>query len=191
MDIMRKAAIIVENRNLPYLDKVIQNHMDHLQGFDLIHYSDMIINSGHDYNNLIASPKFWEIDYDKIVIFQHDSGILRNGIDEFLDWDYVGSPWKVTANWARIDRAGGNGGLSVRDVKAHQDLLKIKKYDAKYGNEDVFFTHNLQNVAPYSVCVKFGVETEYQLGTYGWHAIDKHMSLTDTFKIKMQYIEQA
>tara|TARA_R110000782_G_scaffold30274_1_gene75268 strand:+ start:399 stop:956 length:558 start_codon:yes stop_codon:yes gene_type:complete len=184
---MRKAAIIVENRNLPYLDRVIQNHMDHLPGFDLIHYSDMVVNSGHDYNNILTLPKFWDIDYDKVVIFQHDSGILRNGIEEFLDYDYVGSPWRASANWARYDRAGGNGGFSVRDVKAHRDLLRIKLYDPHVENEDVWFTRNLPNVAPYSVCVKFACETEYQLGTLGYHAIEKHMSTTEVNNILYQY----
>ena len=187
---MRKAAIIVENRNLNGLDKTIQGHMDRLSDWDLIHYSDMIVNNGHDYNNILASPQFWEVDYDKVLIFQHDSMLLKNGADDFLDWDYVGSPWKASANWARHDRAGGNGGLSIRDVQAHRDLLKIKKYNPKYGNEDVFFTHHLPNVAPFDVCVRFACETEFKLGTIGYHQIENYLSLSQQIQIKMQY-EQA
>ena len=185
---MRKAAIIVENRPLKNLFEIIEAHMRHLKGWDCILYDDEEINSPEDYNRLLTNPKFWDIDYDKILIFQHDSGILKKGADEFLDWDYVGSPWKTTASWARHDRAGGNGGLSIRDVKAHQKLLSEKQYNPKYGNEDVFFTHYLPNVAPYQVCQRFACETEYQLGTIGYHAIDKHLSVSECLNIKMQYI---
>ena len=184
---MKKAAIIVENRNIHNLDKIIQSHMDKLPGWDLIHYDNMIINNGMDYNRIIADPQFWEIDYDKVLIFQHDSGLLKKGADEFLDWDYVGAPWKASASWARHDRAGGNGGLSIRDVKAHRELLKVKQYDPGM-NEDVWFVHNLKNVAPFDVCQKFACETEYFLGTVGYHAIDKYLSLSQCIDIKTQYI---
>jgi len=184
---MRKAAIIVENRNLHKLDKTIQSHMDKLPGWELIHISNKPINHFHDYNRLLTQREFWEIPYDKVLIFQHDSGILKEGADDFLDWDYVGSPWRTDASWARSDRAGGNGGISVRDVKAHHDLCCRLRYNPSNGNEDVWFTHNLPNVAPYEVCVKFACETEYKLGTIAYHAIEKHLSLTECINIKTQY----
>ena len=66
-------------------------------------------------------------------------------------------------------------GLSIRDVKAHKMLLSKRHWNSKEGNEDVFFSHHLKNVAPYEVCSKFSVETEFKLGTVGYHAIDKYL----------------
>ena len=104
-----------------------------------------------------------------------------------LQYDYVGAPWRVDAPWARPDRAGGNGGISIRDVKAHAELCNKKRYNASEGNEGVWFTHNLTNVAPYEVCKAFGVETEFTLDTCTYHAIDKHLTPDQCNLIKNQY----
>ena len=69
---MRKAAIIVENRPLKNLFEIIEAHMRHLKGWDCILYDDEKINSPEDYNRLLTNPKFWDIEYDKVLIFQHD-----------------------------------------------------------------------------------------------------------------------
>jgi len=180
-------AVIVDNRPVP--KSVIDNHMDHLPGWDLMDISDVEIKNGADYNDIMTNSYFWITlkKYEKVLIFQHDSGILREGIDEFLDYDFVGSPWLESAPWARKDRAGGNGGISIRDVGATLELLNREKYNARYGNEDVWYVHNLGNVAPYEVCVKFGVETEYQLGTFCWHQIDNYLTKEQCNEIRNQY----
>ena len=174
-------AVIVENRTKLATD-AIARHMPYLQGWDCKWVNNPSITSGEDYNRLLTTPSFWEqfIHHDKVLIFQHDSGILRKGIEYFLEWDYVGAPWKVNAPWARPDRAGGNGGFSLRCPKKSLDLCSKFPYSGRYGNEDVYFTHHLEKVggkvAPYKVCKKFSVETEYQTGTFGYHAIDKHLT---------------
>jgi hypothetical protein len=197
-------AVIVDTR--PISREVIDRHLDYLPGWELVGFIQpnslevfreynakafiaSRINNGADYNRLLTTPSFWEklLKYDKVLIFQADSGLLRKGIDEFLDYDYVGAPWKANAPWARADRAGGNGGLSIRSPKNSLNLLLKKPYNPSYGNEDVYFTHNLSNVAPYETCRKFSVETEFQLDTLGWHAIDKHLTSTEVSKILQQY----
>ena len=130
----------------------------------------------NDYNRQLTSPKFWEklIKYDRVLIFQQDSGILKKGIEDFLNWSYVGAPWFNGAPWARKDRAGGNGGLSLRDPK---EMLRVcHGWNPSKGNEDVFFTHKCKNVAPYEICKKFSVETVFELGSFGYHAMSKHLS---------------
>jgi hypothetical protein len=182
-------AIIIDNRPSKELDLIIDKHMSFLDGWDLKHYKDFIVNTADDYNKILTDYQFWVMHqkYDKVLIFQHDSMILRPFDKEMYKYSYVGAPWKADAPWARPDRAGGNGGISIRDVNDHIKLLSVKHYSSREGNEDVFFTHNLPDVAPYEICGKFGVETEFKLGTCTYHAIDKHLTPEQCNQIKTQY----
>jgi hypothetical protein len=185
---MRKAALIVDNRVTPNTSEIINLHMAFLPGWNLLWFSEHKINDGNDYNKILTDYKFWsELDYDKVLIFQHDSMLLKEIPESMLKYDYVGAPWKKSAPWARKDRAGGNGGLSIRDVNAHRMLLSHTHWNSRYGNEDVFFSNKLHNVAPFDVCSKFSVETEFKLGTVGYHAIDKHLTKDECNQIKTQY----
>ena len=162
--------------------------MYYLPGWSMMHIKDVEIRNVHDYNRMLTDRQFWAgLEYDKVLIFQHDSMILRDGIDEFLDWDFVGSPWRTDTSWARPDRHGGNGGISVRDVDAHATLLRHTHYHPCMGNEDVFFVHHLPNVAPYEVCSRFGVETEFRLGTLCYHQIDERLTVEQCHQVRNQY----
>lgn len=178
---LSKGAIIIENRNLPGLKDTIRNHMKFIPDWGFIHYK-ADIKTIEDYNKLLTSISFWEqIPFDKVLIFQHDSMILRPGLDEFLEWDYVGAPWKFQMH-------GGNGGLSLRSKKAMIDTLKVHTWDKSKGYEDVFFSNSLiGNLAPRCVCKKFSCETIYQERTLGYHAIDKYLTKEEVIKIKSQY----
>jgi hypothetical protein len=191
---MKNCAVIVDNiLSKDELDKVVDRHMKFLPDWDVIPLRIEKIKTGHDYNNILTSEGFWKPlqDFEKILIFQHDSGILREGIEEFLEWDYVGAPWKANAGWARKDRAGGNGGFSLRCPEKALNLIRHRKYDASHGNEDVWYVHYLEevggNVAPYEVCRKFSVETEFCLNTFGYHAIESHHSDRQVQEILNQY----
>jgi hypothetical protein len=188
---MKRCAVIVENRPLKDMDLIIQRHMDFLPGWDLEHVSEVQIQNAFDYNKLLASKDFWSYfekkGYFEILIFQHDSEILREGIDEFFGYSYVGSPWKAEFPWNRPDRAGGNGGISLRNVRDHLTLTTKHNWKPELGNEDVWFTHNLPNVAPYEVCRKFGVETEFALGAMCTHAIYNYLSRKQCKQIRTQY----
>lgn len=195
------AAVIVDSR--PIDSTIVKNHMKHLSDdwalhiwtagnnyIDYPHYRHVYKSGGAmNYNYFVTSREFLRplLKYKRVLIFQQDSMILRSGIEEFLEYDYVGAPWKATAPWARKDRAGGNGGLSVRNPAACMDLALFKPYSPAYGNEDVYYTHSLENVAPYEICKRFSVETEYQLGTFGYHAIQKHLSNGEVRAIVTQY----
>ena len=179
---MRNIAIIVENRNPYNLNGIIESHLKHLGGWEYRKIVDQSIRTAADYNRLLTDVSFWEqwVKYDRVLIFQHDSMLLRPGIDDFLEFDYIGAPWKANATWARADRAGGNGGLSLRCPKKSLSLCREFPYKPAFGNEDVYFTHHLGKVgglvAPYEICKRFACETEFQLGTLGYHAIEKHLT---------------
>jgi len=192
---MKKAAVIIENRNIKGLDKIIERHMYYLPDFKLVHFKNQDIKSRYDYNTLLTDCDLWEYlnPFDKVLIFQHDSEIFKPLDNEFLKYDYVGAPWFKGAEWETENRRGGNGGLSIRDVKAHYELTKSNEISPlalfKYPNEDIFFSHLLKNVAPYEVCKKFSVETEFNLGTFGAHAIDRHLTAKQCTKIRNYEME--
>lgn len=186
-------AVIVETRAMPNLINCIKDHMRFLNGWGLtIFCSDMnftllkknfpdaeIINlkchlSEDLYNLLLTNISFWnKIKYEKILIFQTDSGILENRIDEFLQYDYVGAPWRFQVH-------GGNGGLSIRSKDKMISVCEKYPYNyALHGNEDVYFSNHLElvggNLAPREVCANFSVESIFKLNTFGFHAIKKHL----------------
>lgn len=117
----------------------------------VLHLLENPINSPKDYNNLLLSADFWESlsKYNRALIFQSDSFMLRSGIDRFIKYDYIGAPWKW---WKKVfkdtKRMGGNGGFSLRNITKMKEVI-IKHKGSKppaipdYHNEDVFFSYHL------------------------------------------------
>lgn len=140
------AAVIVETREVEGFGNVVRNHLrflpadwelevycadsnkafveQELRGLIYNLHSGIVIKTVMDYNRLFLSEGFWKglLQYKRVLIFQSDSEILRHGIEEFLQYDYVGAPWKINFR-------GGNGGLSIRNPAAMLEALdKHKKY---------------------------------------------------------------
>lgn len=192
---MRKAIVFIETRNFPDLRKIFEDHLEFvdLEPFvicskenyhQFFGYKQLIVNnpgSHRAYNQMITSPDFWkQIPYDKILICERESGILRKGIEEFFEWDYVGAPW-------RFQTHGGNGGFSWRSVSAMIDISS--RYRIGSENEDVFFCNHMNGwkLATRDVCSRFSMETIYQEGTFGLHAIERYFPLQICEKIYNQY----
>jgi hypothetical protein len=150
-------------------------------GFDCEQHTVHVTTLRH-YNSLITDPLFWNqlVRFERVLVFQNDSMILRDGIDEFLEYNYVGAPWK-------FQHKGGNGGFSLRNPKAMLKLCKEKPYSERFGYEDVYFSNHIENVAPRNVCEKFSVETIFKLGTFAYHAIDNWLTKSECEQIRHQY----
>lgn len=202
----RRDINIVEclNRHLPFLNseewvvriyttEAIQSYLENAVAIanlfkHKIIFSNIIsINTINDYNYLLTSESFWQtIPEDKCLIIQHDSALLRRGIEEFLEWDYVGAPWK-------FQHHGGNGGLSLRSTRVMEGICSVEKYNRRFdGNEDVFFCNILTlsedyKLAPRKVCKKFSVECIFELGTLGYHAINKYLTQLEINQVINQY----
>ena len=180
------AAICIENRF--DVAEIVAQHKKYLPDyFDMVHIKDESIKTEQDYNHLLTSKVFWEsLPYDKVLIFQHDSKLLRKGIEEFYDYDYVGAPWT-------FQKHGGNGGLSFRDVIAMKKCLELSVWNNRLSNEDVFFSNimfrnpTLFNLAPREVCSKFSCEVIFQIGTLGVHAIERYLTHEQCDQILNQY----
>ncbi len=177
----RLSVVLVESRYC--IGEVLKNHHNFLPiGYKL--YLNNTVNSISDYNRLLTSFEFWEnIKEENVLIIQHDSALLRTGIEEFYKWDYVGAPWE-------FQQHGGNGGLSFRKKSA---MLKCLHEVAPIPelNEDIYFSNALKflgmNLAPREICSQFSCETIFKLGTLGTHAIEKYLTTDQIKQIKSQY----
>lgn len=143
------------------------------------------VNSLQNYNAILTGQAFWRqfLDYGRVLICQMDSGLLRTGIEEFLEWDHVGAPWK-------FQQHGGNGGLSLRNPQVMHKLCTENHWNPGMAYEDVWFSNLMYgsyDLAPRVVCEKFSVETIYQLGTLGYHNIGGYLTHREVDKIMKQY----
>jgi hypothetical protein len=201
---MSLAAVIVETRPLPNLKELIENHLKFLPADTKLYvfgsdYVNLLLSQADfkmkfiyvadrmsidEYNKLLTNVDFWEkIEEENILIFQHDSEILRNWDSSFEDFEYLGAPWKFQEH-------GGNGGLSFRKKSAMLKVLYNKRWLPHFGNEDVFFSNNLyltKSIYNKNKCKEFSCESIFQLGTFGIHAISKYLSDSECKQIREQY----
>ena len=48
----------------------------------------------NEYSNLLCTTDFWELFIgEKILIYQEDSCIFKQNIEEFIQWDFIGAPF--------------------------------------------------------------------------------------------------
>lgn len=201
-----KFCVIVEPRIHPNLILVIKNFMYLLQnkkwGLIIFHSSKNInyLNTNlhgikniifnnitednlnvEQYNKLLYSTKFWNIlqlyNCKHALIFQTDTLLLNDNIDDFIKYDYIGAPWSKKLEWKKdifenIDI--GNGGLSLRNVDTMIKILEIypNNYMMRF-NEDGYFSYfcvkEKYNIPSIEVAMKFSIETIYYENPCGIH----------------------
>ena len=110
-----------EGKNFSYLEL----------GDILLQFPPQHFQSVKTYSNLLLLPQFYEpfLSFDYILIYQLDAFVFYDALEEFcrLGYDYIGAPWPYYA-WQgsrnpKTPRVG-NGGFSLRKVKACYELLK-------------------------------------------------------------------
>lgn len=133
------------------------------------------------YSDLLCSPSFWKtlLDYhcEHTFIFQMDTVLLKDNVDTFLQYDYIGAPWCVKfMGCLEI----GNGGLSLRNTKAmywitinKPRILETINGLYRLNNEDIYFSYWLlqmnANIPSIPIAKQFSVETIYHEDTCGMH----------------------
>lgn len=111
----------------------------------------------NDYNNLLTSVWFYnQIRSERFLIFQTDSCLLQEGVDQFLNFDYIGAPWPHRRNQV------GNGGFSLRSKAFCLRICNSVKRPT-HMNEDVYFSTNgalseKANIADYATACRFSCE---------------------------------
>lgn len=188
---MNFVAVIIDDRPSSHLDNIILEHKKFLpEDWDIIHIKDKSINSLKDYNKILVSKEFWESMPEKVLIFQHDSMLLRKGIEDFLDYDYIGAPI--------LDTGCFNGGLSLRSRDMMLKVIEKIPYVMEPNpyrilHEDMYFSAGIRELGGKLPDVEtaslFSVETIFCLGSIGYHAIDKHLSPEQCNLIRTQYNE--
>jgi hypothetical protein len=178
-------AIIVEPRILIELEPIIKNVMYHLNecnsnikwGLQIFHgttnktlvkkftkdWGEVIYEdlgkpdlTKKEYNDMLKSPQFWhKTKGKKVLIFQSDSIMLRSGIDEFLEFDYIGAPWIKPKENSNV----GNGGFSLRNKELMIEITS-KFENEEILMEDIYFAKYLdkQKIANIKTAKKFCVE---------------------------------
>ena len=119
-----------------------------------------------DYNLFLSSLSFWNLlKGNKILIYQEDSFIFKNNVEDFIDYDYIGAPWPKNTN--DTPNCVGNGGISLRTKQIMIDIInkvsiknteihdttKIYMKNNNLNNcpEDVYFSLNMQK---FKICIK-------------------------------------
>lgn len=169
---MKFGAAIIDSRQVS--NEVFERHLKFLpESTRAFHGALYFHESIAGYNKTLTDIRFWEsLPFDKVLIFQQDSGLLREGIEEFYEYDFVGAPLY------HIPFPCMNGGLSIRDRQAMISCIKDTPYNPNiHGNEDIYFCKQLQKIGgklPTKEKARlFSVETIYGLGSLGYHAIEK------------------
>ena len=207
-------SVLIEFRNLPHIEFIIRNNILKLGtdwchtvvcgnlNFDMIHsicssispninvvkidIDNMIPN---DYNKFLTTIEFWKSLYgEKILIYQEDSLIFKNNINDFIHFDYIGAPFPKFQN--DTPNLVGNGGLSLRSKESMIEVLNtISIQDTMFNSstidymsvnklqippEDVYFSKNMQDykigeVADYESASYFSSESIFNPDSFGGH----------------------
>ncbi len=132
-------------------------------------------------NELLTTPAFWKrIRGEKILFFQIDSVMCSNSrhkVTDFLQYDYIGAPWRLSNFVSDKNYHVGSGGFSLRTRSKILALLAFISYD-KSIPEGVWYAKNMHRVngsiPSMEIAKTFAVESMYYdrpLGvhSYRWH----------------------
>jgi hypothetical protein len=178
-------TVICGNRNHEYMQNMCKSISNNIK---IIHtpYDNLLPS---DYSKFLATTNFWNLLIGrKVLIYQEDSLIFKNNIDEFLYFDYIGAPWPIDSN---NNKSGvGNGGLSLRSKHIMIQIIEkkniehtifnsstleyMKKTNSLIPPEDVYFTKNMEDLqigilADRNHGTKFSVESINNSHSFGGH----------------------
>lgn len=191
-------ALLYSSQDLKFADIKLLSHVEpsflpkkikfiRIPPLNFSQYSDFIIKNLSDY-----------IDSKFALIVQADGFVINPTLwrEEFLSYDYIGAPWKLSKhyNYIRV----GNGGFSLRSKK----FLEISKKECPtYGfyedhivcitHRNIFLKHGIK-YAPLEVAMKFSLEhpieeCEYDLTkTFGFHGNIQYCEMLKNWKWKCE-----
>lgn len=154
-----------------------------------------------DYSRWCLHQLGEHFDTEHVLIFQWDGYPLNPHLwtDEFLQYDYIGSPWtpKQHRRFRGLNPAKlvGNGGFSLRSRKLYQELFN---HPTSNENEDLYICCDLRaaleangvKFAPLDVAKRFAVEAQLSpehtiTNTFGFHG--GHKSWVEAIPSYPQY----
>ena len=147
------------------------------------------IDTLQDYNKLMVKSDFWNsFNGNKLLLYNELSMVLGNNIDDFMDYDFIGAPWKQEVNLKCV----GNGSFSIRNKKIMLEIIeKYKPRETEYSSvtdimnhilllddynppEDVYFTtnmikYNIGKIPDKDIAKTFSVESVFYEYPFGFH----------------------
>lgn len=185
--------IINSNNLLKSRINTININIDNL---DLIEYSKLFATKSVIYDYITA---------EIFLVFQTDSMIFKKNkelIYDFLNYDYVGSPWLIT-NYLPTKNASyiGNGGFSLRRKSKMLEIIENVKWNRTnvfseiyYDNiyEDLYFSTNYDSIIinkpEYKKTMTFCVDEVFNDITFACHKPWCHSHYND-FKLLYPEVE--
>lgn len=196
-------AVIIEPRNHPDLLTVIKSTMYYLNetdspikwGLQIFHgnqnkelVENIRVSLGNvvltnmqvdnltniEHSEYMESVNFWrKVKGVKALIFQTDSLLLRNGIDEFLKYDYIGAPWRKP----KENQWVGNGGLSLRTVSKMIEICENNPVTEQIW-EDIYFMKHMKGIgiADIETAMRFSMEDVFSPNPLGVHNPIRHIT---------------
>lgn len=182
-------SIVCTKENVNYIKEHIK---DKISKYIIIHELPEYfkITNVNEYNNTLYTNIFWDFfkNKEKVLLMQEDTYIFKNNIQDFVNYDYIGAPWKYSIV-KDYDIKFGNGGFSWRSVKLMKEAIEkeseitkeIKKIEKPqcYGRfekypEDVFFSFSavyLKNydLPTFEIAQKFSTENICCKESFGGH----------------------
>jgi hypothetical protein len=148
---------------------------------------------GGEYTKFMIEPFIYElIPTETFITFQLDTLIsakYKDYIYDFLEYDYVGAPWRpgvLVYDYEKMDVLVGNGGLSLRKKTAMLNIIKNDVTNTRYENninEDIFFSKNIKNKPSVETAKLFSVETFFSEKSFGIHNCHKWITREQIYKI--------
>ena len=178
-------TIVCGNLNYEFMKNICLQISDNIK----IIKTDYDNLTQNDYSLFLSSLDFWNLlTGSKILIYQEDSFIFKNNIEEFMEWDYIGAPWPKNTN--DTPNCVGNGGISLRTKQTMIDVINkisnkntqvnettqiyMKNNKLTHCPEDVYFSLNMQKynigrVADFEVAFKFSTESLNNPNSFAGH----------------------
>jgi hypothetical protein len=178
-------TVICGNLNYDYMFKLCENISTKIKVIKT--NFDNLIPS--EYSRFLTTFDFWNLlKGKKILIYQEDSLIFKNNIDDFLYFDYIGAPWTNDKNDNKS--CVGNGGFSLRTKEIMIKVLNTLSIDKTQFNtntleymkntnsffppEDVYFTKTMEDfnigiLSDWNSAMKFSTESVNYTDSLGGH----------------------
>ena len=178
-------TVVCGNLNFDYITS-INLRLGNILTIIKLEYDNIDVNQ---YSEILTTVSFWEkLQGDYILIYQEDSCIFKDNIEDFICFDYIGAPWPKTQN-DNLNSVG-NGGFSLRNkMKMIETINYIKPKDMVYNSstlqymknvkitfppEDVYFSKALIDfkigkVADYNTALRFSSESIFNPNSFGGH----------------------
>jgi len=179
-----RGVVMFCNRNhVDYYKSALGNVACEVVGMDELTISHFTLD---DYNDLLKSERVWEILWEmkvkRVLLVQDDGFLVRPGVERFLEWDYVGAPWRegqsVLQSMTSVDLVG-NGGLSLRSVSAMMAITRRHKTKERWPGtwaqtpEDTHFAKYVKEdghrLCPRTEATMFASEQVCRRGCCGVH----------------------